>query len=76
MIRALGTDANGRRFLMLGLEAGNIERLMDGCAIKIDCRPFGIDATLVIDYARTKADMIEKMREAGAVLPPEKDWKR
>lgn len=76
MIRAAGTGPNGRRFLILGLEAGNLQRLLDGDPIRLDGRDYGVDVEIVIDYAPTKEAMIERLREAGVVLPPEKEWKR
>lgn len=76
MIRYTATDKDGRRVIGLGLEAGNIERLMDGQPILVKGASISIPFDIIIDYAPTKAAMIEKLRAAGIVLPPEKDWKK
>lgn len=75
MIRYTATAPNGRRVIGLGLEAGNVERLMNGEPIFIKGESLGIPFDILIDYAATKNAMLERMRESGVVLPPEKEWK-
>lgn len=58
----------------LGLEAGNIEKLMGGQPIYIYGKDIGEPVDILIHYGATKERMVEDMKEAGAVLPPEDQW--
>lgn len=53
MMRAHGRTADGRPLLILGLEAGNIERLKLGQPIHFDMAPHGITGDCVIVYGET-----------------------
>lgn len=53
MIKATG-QKDGRPLMLLGLSAGNIERLMDGQPILFDAKAQGYDGHILIVYGATE----------------------
>jgi hypothetical protein len=68
------SSKGGKTLLGFGLEAGNVEKLMNGQPIYIYGKDIGEPVDILIHYGSTKEQMIEDMKEAGAVLPPEDQW--
>jgi hypothetical protein len=68
------SNKHNKTLIGLALEAGNIERLMEGKPIYIYGKDIGETADIMIHYGATKERIIEDMKEAGAVLPPEDQW--
>lgn len=56
MLRAKGRTADGRPLIVMGLERGNIERLMAGRPISFDMRDQGIDGHCIIMFGETAED--------------------
>jgi hypothetical protein len=56
MMRAKGRTGDGRPLLIIGLEAGNIERLKDGKPIRFDMASHGIIGECIIVYGETAED--------------------
>lgn len=56
MMRAHGRTADGRPLLVLGLEAGNVERLKKGQPIKFNMAEHGITGECIIVYGETAED--------------------
>ena len=75
MIKWRAAGRKGRDLIGFGLEAGNVQELMDGKPMFIDGAPLGLHHDLFIHYGATKEAMIEELRENGLSLPPEKEWK-
>lgn len=65
MIRWYATTPDGRHTVGLGLEAGNIERLVDGRPILVRGETLGLPHDILIHYGATKLQMIEELREQG-----------
>lgn len=68
------SNKSGKTLIGLGLEAGNIEKLMNGQPIYINGKDIGEAADILIHYGATKESIIEEMKKAGVVLPPEDQW--
>lgn len=68
------SNKHNKTLIGLGLEAGNLDKLMAGHPIYIYGKDIGEAADILIFYGATKEVMIEEMRKAGAVLPPEDQW--
>lgn len=67
MIRALGTQTNGRKILILGLDKTNIEKLTAGQPISVRGNQFGLNlpVNFVIMYGETLDDVAKELHEAG-----------
>lgn len=74
MIKFTSNKGN-KKLIGLGLEAGNVEKLMNGQPIFVRGSDVGEVSDILIFYGATKEQMIEGIREAGAVLPPEEQWR-
>ena len=75
MIKFTGTRGD-RPYLVLCLEAGNLERLKEGPPIAVDGAKLGLPMDVVIDYAPTQEAMLEKLRATGLEIPPVDQWKQ
>jgi hypothetical protein len=75
MIKWRGT-VNGKDTVGMCLEAGNMQRLKKGYPVLIRAEDMGLPFDILIDYARTQEDGVERLKKAGVKLPPEAEWKR
>lgn len=62
MIKARGVRLNGRPYIWLGLEEGNIQRLKEGKPILFDMAEVGINNfDMLISYGKTQEEIIGQM---------------
>jgi hypothetical protein len=66
MLRALG-NANGRKFLILGVDKANVEKLMAKKPIIVRGNEFGLDLSIdvVIMYGDTLEEVAKELRDNG-----------
>jgi hypothetical protein len=69
MIKALGQRPNGRRVVILGLSARNLELLDAKKPITVDLSIFGIDAELLVMTGTTEAAIAVEIMASGAAHP-------
>lgn len=62
MIKARGTDADGRPLLVLGLSHGNLDRLRAGEPIKFDGALYGYPGTILIFSGKDEVAMGESLQ--------------
>lgn len=74
MIKLKGERGN-RPFIMLGLSAGNIERLKQGKPVQILKEELGIGFDIGIMYGETEQAIVDELRSIGLELPPQSTWK-
>lgn len=67
MIRAVGTQKDGRKLLIFGLDAINIERLKAKDAIFVRGNQFGLNlpVDVLIMYGDTLDEVAEDLRKSG-----------
>lgn len=67
MIRATATTKSGRKLVLLGLEAKNIELLKEGKPMFIRGDEYGLDLDfdVTIIYGDTAEDIIRLLKDAG-----------
>jgi hypothetical protein len=53
-----------------------MQRLKKGYPVLIRAEDMGLPFDILIDYARTQEDGVERLKKAGVTLPPEAEWKR
>lgn len=68
-----GTVA-GVETIGIGIEAGNIERMMNGQPMVIRGDRLGIPFNIVIHYGRSPAEIMDEMKAAGADLPKPQNY--
>lgn len=68
MIRATG-EANGRPFLLLGVDRGNIDRLTSGKPIRVTMESVGIERDVLIIFGETLQDVATELTAAGIQFP-------
>lgn len=68
MIRWRG-NRGGREVVGLGIEAGNVERLMNGEPILVKGETVGIPFDIFIHYGATSDALVSDLEEAGIRLP-------
>ncbi len=56
---------DGSRMLLLGLSEENVTRLAAGEPIKVDLRPMGFEAVMVVVYGRTERDIADMLSLTG-----------
>lgn len=64
MILAEGS-IDSSRMLLLGLSGENVTRLAAGEPIKVDLRPMGFEAVMVVVYGRTEHDIADMLSLTG-----------
>ncbi len=69
MLRARGTDADGRRTIFCGLEPGNIERMNAGQPIFFDARQLGVDCNICIITGESPEAMARQLGAVGLDTP-------
>lgn len=68
MIRATG-EANGRPFLILGVDRENINRLTAGKPIRVTMESVGIERDVLIIFGETLQDVTNELMAAGMKIP-------
>jgi hypothetical protein len=71
MIRATGT-AKGRKFLLLGVDRENINRLTAGKPIIVRAESLDLERDVMIVFGETLQDVADQLEKAGFNLPPGK----
>jgi hypothetical protein len=69
MIRASGIMTSGKRFLLLGLDRENINRLTAGQPINCDGASVEMPYDTIIMFAETTEELIETVAEMGVIKP-------
>lgn len=69
MIRATGTDSKGHRFLILGVDRQNIDRLTSGKPIHVKGETVGLPVDVWIVFGETLQLVTDELVAAGVVLP-------
>lgn len=73
MLRATGIQTNGRKAVVLGIDAENVKRLQEGKPIHVDGASLGVPVDVMLFYGETNKHMLADLREAGVELPPGSD---
>jgi len=68
MIRLTGTKADGRKFLILGVDKENIRRLTSGMPIRCTAESVGIERDVMIVYGDTLQDVADELSKVGLDL--------
>jgi hypothetical protein len=66
MVRGSGMY-KGRKLVLLGLSAKNLELLKEGRPMHIDLRDEGVDAAVYICYGETEQDIVAELQTEGGV---------
>lgn len=74
MIKLKGQRGD-RPFIMLGLSAGNIERLKQGKPVQVLKEELGIGFDIGIMYGETEQAIVDELQSAGVELPDPSTWK-
>lgn len=70
MIRAVATGRDGRKILLLGVDARNVERLKAGEPIICTSESVdGLGVDVVIMYGETMTDVLADLRSHGIKVP-------
>jgi hypothetical protein len=70
VLKASFEGKDGRKIMLLGLEKANVTRLKEGHPIKFDAKEMtGTELDVIIFYEDTTELMVERLKEAGLVLP-------
>ena len=70
MIRAVLTQANGRKMLILGVDDENIRRLTSGQPVRVLGETVDLELDVVIWHEHTTSEIIDSLRELGFAVPP------
>ncbi|EHK56862.1 hypothetical protein [Allomesorhizobium alhagi] len=62
----------GQEVVGIGLEAGNIERLMNGEPVRVPAASMGLPFDILIHYGRDKDALVAELESLGAPLPEPK----
>lgn len=67
--------ARAGNLVILGLEAGNVDRLKEGKPMAIKLRELGVetDSVVVIMYGDTQADIMAAIERETGLKPPKMD---
>lgn len=65
MFKARGDLQDGRPAIIIGLEAGNVERLKQGKPIAFDLKELGLVGMVMIVYGETKETIYAELVAAG-----------
>ena len=71
MIRLTGKTAQGRDFILLGLDRENINRLTSGKPIVCRKETVNIERDVMIVFGETLGDVVKELEQNGIVVPRE-----
>lgn len=69
MIRMTGKNAEGREFVLLGVDRENINRLTSGKPIICRAESVGIERDVMVVFGETLQDVADELAKAGIVMP-------
>ncbi len=69
MIRAVLTQNNGRKMLILGIDDENVRRLTSGQPIHVKGATVDLEVDVAIWHEHTLDEIVEKFREFGFDVP-------
>ena len=67
MLKATGTSAAGRRFVLLGLSDINLDKLRQGKPIHVFGPEVGLDADLILFSGPTEDEMAKELVKLGGI---------
>jgi hypothetical protein len=73
MIKARGTNRNGRDFVLFGLSHANLDRLKNDEPIVFDGAPYGIPMEVVIVAGETEQELAKRFSMPETKIKIEKD---
>lgn len=74
MLKARATAGRDRPLFILGLSAGNLERLRAGEPILFQGADLGLPGEFLIFFGEDEQAMIRTLQEGGMELPPNDRW--
>jgi hypothetical protein len=69
MIRAVLTQGNGRKMLILGIDDENVRRLTSGQPIHCKGETVGLEVDVVVWHEHSTGEIVESMRQHGFDVP-------
>lgn len=69
MIRLTGETADGRKFVLLGIDKENVRRLTSGHPIRCSAESVGIERDVIVAYGETLQAITDELAESGFVFP-------
>lgn len=69
MIRLTGESADGRKFVLLGIDKENVRRLTNGQPIRCSAESVGIERDVIVVYGESLQKITDELAEAGFIFP-------